>query len=87
MSEPAQLIAAGVIFAGFVAVLLLGRRRRAGAGPQGLIGTGSLVGQGDGTAVFVCDLCLATSQPSRSEALLRSWADQHAAQYHPTYVR
>jgi hypothetical protein len=88
MSESAQLIAAGVIFAGFLAVVLVGRRHRPGSGDQRqAIGTGALVPQGDGSAAFVCDLCGAYSQSSRSESLLAKWADQHAARCHPTYVR
>jgi hypothetical protein len=82
MSTSAQLIAAGVLFAGFVAVWLIGRRRPAGNPRLHRIGTGALVRRGDGTAVFACDLCSLFSPASNNQALLWDWARQHADQYH-----
>jgi hypothetical protein len=84
----AQLIVAALLFAGFAAVWLIGRRRPAGGNqPHEALGTGALVPHGTGRAAFVCDLCSLSSPASSNRTLLESWAHQHAAQYHAHLTR
>jgi hypothetical protein len=84
MPQSVQLILAGLLVAGVVAVWLRSRRRRVGRRQP--VGTGALVARGDGTATFVCDLCSACSPASNSRPLLMDWAHKHAAQYHPGHA-
>jgi len=85
VSTSAQLIAAGVIFAGFVAVFVIGRRRRPAGGGHRQLGTGSLYPDRGRTA-WACDLCGDPSPSSSSRRVLRSWARHHAATRHPEHA-
>ncbi len=86
MSTSAQLVLASVIFAGFVAVFVIGRRRRpAGVGRRQQLGTGSLYPDRGRTA-WVCDLCGDPSPASSSRRVLRSWARHHATTRHPEHA-
>jgi hypothetical protein len=70
VSTSAQLVLASVIFAGFVAVFVIGRRRRpAGVGRRQQLGTGSLYPDRGRTA-WVCDLCGDPSPASSSRRVL-----------------
>jgi hypothetical protein len=88
MSTSAQLVLAGVVFAGFVAVFLRGRRRHRWPPferptPDAI---GGYLPQSDGTAVFVCSLCDTYSPASANHTFLGNWARQHAADHHRPFV-